>query len=97
MLLQLDPAARALAEYMSDLSEEAHCAAWMQDLEFELWRALISGPRTYGRLQITATHIARLGELSAAAKGWIVFDDDHEEILVPLHEWEQRFQTWSQQ
>lgn len=60
MLHQLDPAARALADYMSGLSEEAYCAAWMQDLEFELWRALGGGPTTYGRLELTHAHVARL-------------------------------------
>lgn len=96
MLLQLDPAARALADYMSDLSEAAYSAAWMQDLEFELWRALVSGPRAYGRLELTDVHLARLRELSKAANGWIAFDGDQEELLVPLEEWKQRFEKWLQ-
>lgn len=82
MLQQLDPHARALADFMSELSEEAYCAGWMDGLEFELWRALIGGPRTYGRLEITDEQLARLRELSEAAKGWIVFDDAEEETLV---------------
>jgi hypothetical protein len=97
VLNKLDPAARALAEYMSDLSEEAYYAAWMQDLEFDLWSAVIGGPRTYGRLEITGAHLARLTELSAAANGWIVFDDAQEETLVPLADWKRRFESWSQQ
>jgi hypothetical protein len=96
VLQQLDPHARALADFMSELSEEAYCAGWMDGLEFALWRALIGGPRTYGRLEITDQQLTRLRELSEAARGWIVFDDAEEETLVPLGEWKQRFETWSQ-
>ena len=49
---------------MSDLSEEAWCAGRMEGLEFELWAALVGGPREYGRLQLTTSHIERLRELS---------------------------------
>lgn len=84
MLEQLDPDSRALADFMSELSEAAYCAGWMNGLEFELWQALIGGPRTYGRLEITDEQLARLRDLSEAAKGWIVFDDVGGETLVPL-------------
>ncbi len=33
-------------------------AGWMEGLEFELWGAIIDGPFRYGRLELTATHIA---------------------------------------
>jgi hypothetical protein len=36
VLLDLSPQARALADYMSELSEEAYSAGWMMGLEFEL-------------------------------------------------------------
>jgi hypothetical protein len=97
VLQQLDHHARALADFMSELSEEAYSAGWMGGLEFELWKALIGGPRVYGRLQITDEQIARLKQLSEAAKGWIVFDDTEEETLISLDEWKQRFEKWSQQ
>ncbi|MBI5071035.1 MAG: hypothetical protein HZB56_22690 [Deltaproteobacteria bacterium] len=96
MLQQLNPDARTLADFMSELSEEAYSAGWMDGLEFDLWKALIGGPRTYGRLEITDEQLARLSELSEAAKGWIVFDDVEEETLVPLDEWKQRFERWLQ-
>ncbi len=96
MLSKLEPKARQLAEFMSGLSEEAYCAGWMDGLEFELWDAVIGGPREYGCLQITLGHIAQLRELSAAAGGWIVFDDKEEESLLPVGEWEKRFAEWKQ-
>lgn len=83
-----------LADYMSELSEEAFLAGWMQDLELDLWRAVVQGPREHGRLQITVEHIARLRELSASAAGWIVFDDEQEEMWHPLPEWEARYEQW---
>jgi hypothetical protein len=96
MLLKLEPKARALAEYMSGLSEEACCAGWMEGLEFELWEAVVNGPRSYGRLQITHDHITQLQRLSEAAGGWIVFDDNEEESLLPMEEWEKAFASWKQ-
>jgi hypothetical protein len=41
MLSDLTPDQRALARYMSDLSEEAYCAGWMSGLEYALWDGLI--------------------------------------------------------
>jgi hypothetical protein len=43
MLRDLTPAQLELAEYMSDLSEEAYCAGWMRDLEYALWDAAYGG------------------------------------------------------
>jgi len=49
----------------------------MLNLEYELWTALVSGPREYGRLLINQrTHSAQLRNLSQAAGGWIIFDDE---------------------
>ena len=96
MLLKLEPKARELAEYMSALSEEAYCAGWMDGLEFELWEVVINGPRRCGRLQITHDHIAQLRRLSEAAGGWIVFDDNEEESLLPMEDWERSFANWKQ-
>ena len=95
MLEQLDPDARALADFMSELSEKAYYAVWMLGLEYELWAALVGGPRNCGRLDINEEHIARLRQLSQAAKGWVVFDDTEGETLVPLNEWKLRFEKWS--
>ena len=87
----LTPEAVALRDYMSELSEEAYCAAWLQDLEYALWSAIDRGPFEYGRLQLSAEHIERLRALSDACGGWIRFDDDLGEVFVPLEEWRRRF------
>jgi hypothetical protein len=87
MLNDLTPEQRALAEYMSDLSEQAYSAGWMRDLEHTLWRALTDGPFRYGYLELTLQHIARLRELSERCGGWIRFDNDKEESFVSRERW----------
>lgn len=90
----MTPEARALADYMSELSEQAYYAGWMLELEYELWQALTNGPRKYGRLQVTGSHIAQLLRLSNAAGGWISFDSVHGESFVKLDEWRVQFSKW---
>jgi hypothetical protein len=43
VLLNLEPEAHELAQYMSDLSEDAWHAGWMDGIEFALWDAVING------------------------------------------------------
>jgi hypothetical protein len=90
MLSELTPAQRALADYMSELSEQAFHAGWMQDLEHALWRAVLEGPFRYGHLELAAVHVERLRELREACEGWIRFDETKEESFVPSAEWKNR-------
>ena len=91
MINELDERQRALADFMSELSEEAYCAGWMAGLEYALWRAVLEGPRRYGFLDINAEQIKRLRDLAGQCHGWIVFDDDAEESWLPMDEWEKRY------
>ena len=43
-------AVQELIDYISDLSEEAYCAAWMDAVECALWRRVTDGPGRYGQL-----------------------------------------------
>jgi hypothetical protein len=83
MLLTLPPSARELADYLSSLSEGAYRAGWMDGLEFELWEAVISGPREHGRLQITRDHIAQLQHLSEELRA-VAMPPTSETQTVPL-------------
>jgi hypothetical protein len=92
MLADLTPAQRELAAYMSELSERAYSAGWMEGLEHVLWRAVIVGPCRYGHLTLTAEHTQRLKTLSEACGGWIKFDQGAEESFVPTARWLEQYQ-----
>lgn len=84
-----------LADYMSQLSEEAYCAEWMHNLEHVLWRVVTDGPFRYGRLNLKPYHIQRLKELSQNCGGWIRFDDEREEVFVLFALWSTNFYKYS--
>ena len=92
----MTPEAAQLRDYMSELSEEAYCAGWMQDVEYELWKVMLEGTAEYGRLSIGKNEVDRLLRLSTACHGWIFFDDDEGECWIRLDEWKIRYQAWSE-
>lgn len=94
MIKALDPSQRALAEYMSDLSEQAYYAGWMHDLEYNLWEVAKGSRKKYGVMEFAAEHAEKLTRLSAQCGGWIFFDDKNEETWISVAEWEKRYATW---
>jgi hypothetical protein len=94
MLQDLTEEQRMLADFMSELSEEAYCAGWMDGLEFALWEALTEERASYGRLEFDETQVNRLRALSSSCGGWIVFEDIGEETWIPLRDWTSRFAEW---
>jgi hypothetical protein len=84
---------QALCDFMSEISEEAYYASWMEDLEYVLWYAVLHGPADYGRKFIDEQTISQLKQLSKDADSWIIFDDDKWETAVTLPLWEGMF--WS--
>jgi hypothetical protein len=88
------PEQRALAQYMSELSEEAYCAHWMADLEYNLWEAVVGLRREFGRTTISHAKKQKLRELGDDCAGWIVFENDVGETWLPLEAWQQRFKAW---
>jgi len=94
MLDDLSLSQRALADYISDLSEEAYCAGWMQNVEYALWQAVRGERSSFGRLIISGEQVRRLEDLSRECEGWIFFDDHNEESWLPTSQWEQRFDAW---
>jgi hypothetical protein len=94
MLRDLTAPQRRLAEFMSELSEEAYYAGWQEGLEYALWDALADGHSSYGRLNLTNEHRGHLRQLSDECGGWIVFDDRNEETWLPTPEWQARFSQW---
>ena len=90
MLKELTASQRALASYMSELSELAYSAGWIDGLEDDLWRALPDKPFKYGRLDVTIAHLVRLTELSDQCGGWIYFDHEREESFIAFPDWHHR-------
>ena len=90
----LTPEQHALAEYMSELSEEAYCAHWMADLEYNLWEAVTGLRRAYGRTTISHVKKRKLRALCDDCAGWIVYETGVGETWIPLETWEQRFKEW---
>jgi len=84
---------QALCDFMSEISEEAWYASWMEDLEYVLWYAILHGPIAYGRKLIDEQTILQLKRLSEIADSWIVFDDDTWEKTVTLNAWQELFQA----
>jgi hypothetical protein len=87
VLTDLTPEQRELAAYMSELSERAYSAGWMEGLEYALWRAATAGPFRYGYLDLAPEHTERLKALSDACGGWIRFDEHLEEVFIPVAQW----------
>jgi len=87
MLNDLNDSQRQLADYMSELSEEAFCAGWMEGLELALWDGMNHEIDEFGRLKFTEDIIIELKILSSNANGWIIFDDEREETFVSWKEW----------
>lgn len=92
MISELDIDQRKLAEYMSELSEKAYSAGWMDGLEYALWLALAEGPRVYGRLNIGEIEIKILKDLMSLTGGWIYFDEENEETFIELDNWKKMYE-----
>ena len=91
MIEELNGQIRELAEYMSELSEEAYAAVWMEGLEYALWYAVENGPRKYGHLEISEEHISNLKNLSGSTGGWVYFDDKTEETFISSENWLKKY------
>ena len=93
-MCQMTEESEDLATYMSELSELAFCASWMDSLEYTLWCFTRHGPGQYGLLEITTEIIAKLKALSDACGGWIWWDEnaDECETWVSLEKWEEMYQ-----
>lgn len=87
MLTDLTEKQRALADFISNISEEGYAAGWMANLEFAVWDAVVNGERMYGRTKIGQTEIDQLQRLSQECNCWIYYDDEKEETAINLGQW----------
>jgi predicted RNA binding protein YcfA (HicA-like mRNA interferase family) len=59
---------RALAQYMSYLSQEAHRQPWARGLEYALWEVVLEETREYGRASFGDEHAAALRRLASGRR-----------------------------
>ncbi|GAA4459766.1 hypothetical protein GCM10023189_33890 [Nibrella saemangeumensis] len=93
MLNDLTTQQRKLADFMSDLSEKCYSAGWLENLEYVLWDASITGERKFGQDIVSQQDIDQLMQLSNDCNCWIYFDDITEETAIDLAVWRQKFET----
>ena len=48
----------------------------MRDLEFDLWDAVVNGPRPYGVIELDQATIDELVRFATAASGWWHWDEE---------------------
>ena len=93
MLKDLSQGELRLAKYMSSISEKGFSAAWLEGLEFDLWKIVIGGNRQYGRYELTETDINHIKLLSQQCQSWIVFDAFNEETAIELSKWHELYEA----
>jgi hypothetical protein len=82
-------AAEHLLQLMGEIGERAYYAGWMRGLEFDLWDAVVNGPRRYGAIDLDQPTIDDLARFAGAADGWWLWDEkEGEPRLVELAAWE---------
>ena len=84
-----------LAKAMSDISEAAFCASWMDELEYRLWEAVLGGSRQYGQITLTTEQLERLRRMSEGLGGWVRFSDETgAEEFTPHEQWRAMYGRW---
>ena len=77
----------ALLRMMEDISEDCWCAGWLQDLEFTLWTAVITGNLDFG-WGMQERELTRLKHLNEMAGGWWIWADEEKgRRFVSTEEW----------
>jgi len=89
---------RALAREMSEISEQAFCAGWMDELEYRLWEIVQGGPRKYGQVVLSDAQVTHLRDLSNKLRGWVWFSDESEiEEFIGSERWQSLYEGWVNQ
>ena len=82
----------ALADFISECSEEAVCAGWEIGCEYTLWGIMTGELDEYMYLDVTPELRQTLRRLHEACGGWIVWRDDECETFVPLADWKEMYE-----
>lgn len=94
MYSELSDKQKKLSDFMSKISESAYAAQWMHNLEYVLWDVVLNGQRKFGRHLITQFDIDILIQLSTEANCWIYFNEETDEMPIPIDEWKKKFEEY---
>jgi len=83
-----------LMDTIGSLSEREFFAGWKNDIEFELWDLIHSGPKEHDYIYITQAQCTHFKLLSQLSQGWIHFGAAEEKKWIPLNEWRSLFAAW---
>lgn len=94
--MRLTTIQQQLCDLMSDTSERAYFAGWMEGTEFRLWQFVVdpADEADWGLAILEPELRESLKELSHEAGGWIIFSDDDAtprdqmgNSFVPMEDW----------
>jgi hypothetical protein len=78
---------------MAKISEQGFHAGWKNELEYDLWKIVETGPSEYGFIEVDADRINKLLELSKLSDGWITYGSETPE-WIQKGAWLKRYQSW---
>ena len=85
-----------LFDRMSEISEDAYCAGWIGDNEYNIWNAITLGSPESGYRYTNPRLLRRCKKLSDEISGWIYRTKDGPQF-VPMAQWLKMFASWCQQ
>jgi len=74
-----------LFDRMSEISDEALCAGWIGDNEFNIWNTITLGSPAPGYGAINPRFLRRCQQLANEIGGWILWKDGPQ--FVPMAQW----------
>jgi hypothetical protein len=89
---------RLLLNYISEISEEYFCAGWNDSIEFLLWDLLqqeykdIIEHEFWRRIELQELEDMKF--LAEVTNCWAIWDEENEEITVPLEQWIPIYDDW---
>jgi hypothetical protein len=88
-------------DYLSQISADVFCASWMDEIEFQTWRALNGGPfyptideEIWDPYCFPEEMKKDLRFLLKKVNGWVHYDSPN--CLVSLEKWDKLYKEWSE-
>ena len=85
-------AAKALVQKMSEFSESAMCAGWVEGTEWTLWQVSLVKFNSWGNHAFSQEEVEELVSLSERCNGWWIWWDG--ERFVTKQQWQQIVVAW---